>query len=178
MRGTHGFLRRKGILIGVLLIAAAAAVFVVPAFGDLTVSNSAESVEAFLEDWNGQDVTVVKTARVGRIKAVLYENETGQLGVNVFERRLFGLRWKHDGMNLYDEDGTLYMCGRWTEGGLRGSRCDVVVCGDNRGGEVLSYAIPDAGIEDTYVPVQYVLDIYILDGIEALPQTLQQERAG
>lgn len=178
MRGKNAAFRRRGLIIGVLLIAAAAALFVVPAFGKLTVGNSAESVEAFLEDWNGQDVTVVKTARVGRVKAVLYENEAGQLGVNVFERRLFGLRWKHDGMNLYDEDGILYLTGRWTEDGIKGSRCDVVVCGDNRSGEVLSYAIPDAGIEDTYVPVQYVLDIYILDGIEALPQTLQQERAG
>jgi hypothetical protein len=76
-------------------------------------------------------------------------------------------------------DGRLYLTGRWTEGGIRGSHCDILVCGDNRGGEVYSYTVPDAGnISCAYVPVQYILDIYILDGIEALPQELQQERAG
>ena len=169
---------RKGIGVGMALIGIAMVCLVFPAFGEMTVGNSAADTEVFLEAWNDQEITIVKTEQNGRVKAVLYENEEGKLGLNVFTRRLLGLRWKHDGMNLYKEDGTVYLSGRWTEGGLKGSRCDVVVCGDNRGGEVLSYSVPDAGIGDVYVPVQYILDVYILDGIKSLPQELQQEKAG
>jgi len=154
----------------------------IQSFGVGTCGNSPEDVKAFLEEWNDQSITVVKTGQEGRIQAVLYENQQGKLGVNIFERRLFGLRLKHDGMNLYDEDGKLYLTGSWTEGGLKGSRCDIVVCGDNRGGEVLSYTVSDASdkarVTREYVNAGYILDIYILDGIDTLPKNLHQEIAG
>lgn len=161
-----------------LVIGAVFLFWVRPAFGSMTVSGSAADTVTFLEELTGQRVSLVKTVQNGRVKAVLYENEAGQLGLNVFERRLLGLRWKHDGMNLYDGDGQLYLSGSWNDGGIRGSRCDIVVCGDNRGGEVQTYSVPEAGIETVYVPVKYILDVYILDGIENLPRELQQETVG
>lgn len=154
---------------------AALAVWAAPAFGNGTCSNSAIAIESFLEEWNGQEITVLRSAREGRVRAVLYENEAGQLGVNIFERRLLGLRLKHDGMNLYDKGPGLYLSGEWTEGGLKGSRCEIVVCGDNHGAEVWSYTVADAeGVSDRYAHTGYVLDIYILDGITALPRDLRQ----
>ena len=78
-------------------------------------------------------------------------------------------------MNLYDKTPGLHLTGEWTEGGLKGSRCEIVVCGDNHGAEVWSYSVADAeGITDRYVRVGYILDIYILDGIGQLPKELHQ----
>ena len=160
------------VLVGLALWAA-------PAFGHLTCNNSEIAVEAFLEEWNRQEITVLQSAQEGRIRAVLYENEAGQLGINVFQRKLLGLRLKHDGMSLYDKRPGLYLTGTWTEGGLKGSRCEIVVCGDNHGAEVWSYTVADAeGMTDRYAHVGYVLDIYILDGIAALPKELQMYGPG
>lgn len=159
-------------ILAVLLVVLA--VWAVPAFGHLTCNNSEIAIEAFLEEWNRQELTVLRSAQEGRIRAVLYENEAGQLGVNVFERKLFGLRLKHDGMNLCEKGPGLHLSGRWTEGGLRGSKCDIVIFGDNHGAEVWSYTVADAeGVSDRYAHIGYVLDLYILDGIKSLPQELQ-----
>jgi len=168
-------MKKKLLLPLVVLLLIVAKTVVLPAFGHLTCNNSENAIEAFLEEWNGQEITVLRSAQEGRVRAVLYENEAGQLGVNIFERKLLGLRLKHDGMNLYDKGPGLYLTGEWTEGGLKGSRCEIVVCGDNHGAEVWSYTVADAeGVSDRYAHVGYVLDVYILDGIAALPQDLRQ----
>lgn len=165
---------KRKCLIAVVLILAALAV-VTPAFGHLTCGSSDEAAEAWLEEWNQQEIILLKSAQSGRIKAVLYENEAGQLGINVFERRLLGLRLKHDGMELYDMKPGLHITGHWTAGGLRGSKCDVVISGDNRGGEVGSYIMWDAReIARDSLEADYILDVYVLDGISALPKGLQQ----
>jgi len=167
-------------IIGILaLVLVILAVWAVPAFGNGTCSNSELAIEAFLEGWNRQEITVLRSAQEGRVRAVLYENEAGQLGVNIFERKLLGLRLKHDGMNLYHKGPGLHFTGSWTKGGLKGSRCDIVICGDNRGGEVGAYVMWDAPqVARESVQAGYVLDVYILDGIEALPKGLQMHAPG
>jgi len=167
-------------IIGILLLALVIlAVWAAPAFGGDTCNNSEIAIEAFLEEWNRQEITVLQSAQEGRVRAVLYENEAGQLGVNIFERKLLGLRLKHDGMNLYDKGPGLHFTGSWTKGGLKGSRCDIVICGDNRGGEVGAYVMWDAPqVARESVQAGYVLDVYILDGIEALPKGLQMHAPG
>ena len=167
-------------IIGILaLVLVILAVWAVPAFGNGTCSNSELAIEAFLEEWNRQEITVLRSAQEGRVRAVLYENEAGQLGVNIFERKLLGLRLKHDGMNLYHKGPGLHFTGSWTKGGLKGSRCDIVICGDNRGGEVGAYVMWDAPqVARESVQAGYVLDVYILDGIEALPKGLQMHAPG
>ena len=170
--------KKRLCFIAVVLVLAIVTV-AAPAFSHLTCGTSDESIEEWLEDWNRQEITLLKSANSGRITAVLYENEAGQLGVNVFERRLLGLRLKHDGMNLYHKGPGLYLTGTWTEGGLQGSRCEIVVCGDNHGAEVWTYTVADAeGVADRYAYAGYVLDIYILDGIAALPQELRMYGPG
>ena len=167
-------------IIGILaLVLVILAVWAVPAFGGDTCNNSEIAIEAFLEGWNRQEITVLRSAQEGRVRAVLYENEAGQLGVNIFERKLLGLRLKHDGMNLYHKGPGLHFTGSWTKGGLKGSRCDIVICGDNRGGEVGAYVMWDAPqVARESVQAGYVLDVYILDGIEALPKGLQMHAPG
>ena len=167
-------------IIGILaLVLVILAVWAAPDFGGDTCNNSEIAIEAFLEEWNRQEITVLRSAQEGRVRAVLYENEAGQLGVNIFERRLLGLRLKHDGMNLYHKGPGLYLSGSWTEGGPNGSRCEIVVCGDNHGAEVWTYTVADAdGVTDRYVHAGYVLDVYILDGIQNLPQELKMYGPG
>jgi len=168
--------KRLGFIAAVLLLAAFA--MCSSSFGQLTCTNSQADIESFLEEWNRQEITVLKSARSGRIKAVLYENEAGQLGVNVFERKLLGLRLKHDGMNLCDKESGLHISGSWTKSSLRGSKCDIVVFGDNRGGEVDSYILWDVkDITRGDLEADYILDVYVPDGIAALPKGLQQRDA-
>jgi len=169
--------KRLGFIAAVLLLAAFA--MCSSSFGQLTCTNSQADIESFLEEWNRQEITVLQSAQEGRVRAVLYENEAGQLGVNIFERKLLGLRLKHDGMNLYHKGPGLHFTGSWTKGGLKGSRCDIVICGDNRGGEVGAYVMWDAPqVARESVQAGYVLDVYILDGIEALPKGLQMHAPG
>ena len=167
-------------VVGILAaVVAVLALWAAPAFGGDTCSNSEIAIEAFLEEWNRQEITLLRSAQEGRVRAVLYRNEAGQLGVNVFQRKLLGLRLKHDGMNLYHKGPGLYLTGTWMEGGLKGSRCEIVVCGDNHGAEVCTYTVADAeGVTDRYAYAGYVLDIYILDGIAALPQELRMYGPG
>ena len=118
---------------------------------------------------------MLKTAREGRVQAVLYEREDLGLCTAVFEQRLFGLRWAYDGMESAPETG-LGMTGSWQAGGfLRGTRCEAVVYGDNRTGAVDSYTVTDAdGVGRSDLEADYILDVYVLDGAEQLPRILVQ----
>ena len=54
------------------------------------------------------------------------------------------------------------------------SRCAAAVYGDNRTGTVEGYASGDAPeVHRANLEADYILDLYTLDGIEALPQALQ-----
>ena len=60
-------------------------------------------------------------------------------------------------------------------GFLRGTQCEAVVYGDNRSGAVDSYTVTDAGSAGRAdLEADYILDLYILDGVESLPKELTQ----
>ena len=145
------------------------------AFAANTCGGSQEDLAAYLLESQGQGATVLKTAREGRVQAVLYEREDLGLCTAVFEQRLFGLRWAYDGMESAPETG-LGMTGSWQAGGfLRGTQCEAVVYGDNRTGAVDSYTVTDAdGVGRSDLEADYILDVYVLDGAEQLPRTLVQ----
>lgn len=86
-----------------------------------------------------------------------------------FERQLFGLRLRHVGMNSWKE-GELYRSGSWSRG-----RCDMAVYGDNRNGRAAGYYMADAPeVRREDLESDYILDLYILDGIDHLPDELRQ----
>ena len=118
-----------GVGIGMLFIGLGLGVSVRTAFAANTCGGSQEALETYLLESQGQGATVLKTAREGRVQAVLYEREDLGLCTAVFEQRLFGLRWAYDGMESAPETG-LGITGSWQAGGfLRGTRCEAVVYG-------------------------------------------------
>ena len=164
-----------GVGIGMLFIGLGLGVTVRTAFAANTCGGSQEDLAAYLLESQGQGATVLKTAREARVQAVLYEREDLGLGTAVFEQRLCGLRRAYDGMESAPETG-LGMTGSWQAGGfLRGTRCEAVVYGDNRTGAVDSYTVTDAdGVGRSDLEADYILDLYILDGVESLPKELTQ----
>ena len=161
-----------GVGIGMLFIGLGLGVTVRTAFADGTCGGSQEALETYLLESQGQGATVL---REGRVQAVLYEREDLGLCTAVFEQRLFGLRWAYDGMESAPETG-LGITGSWQAGGfLRGTRCEAVVYGDNRSGDVDSYTVTDAdGVGRSDLEADYILDVYVLDGAEQLSRTLVQ----
>lgn len=164
-----------GVGIGMLFIGLGLGVTVRTAFAANTCGGSQKDLAAYLLESQGQGATVLKTAREGRVQAVLYEREDLGLCTAVFEQRLFGLRWAYDGMESAPETG-LGMTGSWQAGGfLRGTQCEAVVYGDNRTGAVDSYTVTDAdGVGRSDLEADYILDVYVLDGAEQLPRILVQ----
>lgn len=129
----------------------------------------------YLNECFGQEITVLKTAQAGRVKALLCADGGGRTPgdgfVVVFKRRLLGLRWEQTGMNHFSGEG-LFHAESW-ENGSR-TRCNVEVYGDNRAGALEAYAFADAPeIRREALEADYILDIYLPDGIDSLPQTLQ-----
>ena len=131
----------------------------------------------YAEDLFDREITVLKTAREGRAWAMLYEEASTQdRYLMTFESRLFGLRLRQMGMNTFSEAGRLYQSGSWQTGGtLLGSKCVVEIYGDNRGGQIESYVLADAPqAARENLEADYILDLYILDGVESLPKELTQ----
>lgn len=160
----------------ILIVLAAAGWICLEFFNAGTCGGNEEAVKAFLEEKDGQQVVLLKTAVEGRIEAVLYERtQFGDRNIAVFQRRLFGLRLEYVGMNLFGENDGLHLAGRWQAGYAGGARCDIEIYGDNRGGEVGAYVMADAPeVCRENLEQDYILDIYILDGINDLPDLLQQ----
>ena len=160
------------VVIGIL-----AALCVLPiladAYGGMTCGASDEEMQMYLNPRMAPEATgLLKVEQNGRIKAAIYEHKSMGLMITVFERRLFGLRWKQVGMDGLDNTG-LHSTGAWSSGG----NCHVVIYGDNRDGLVYGYTLTDCpevardGLES-----DFILDIYILDfkGIDAYPMDLEQ----
>ena len=93
-----------------------------------------------------------------------------------FERRLFGLRWAKRSEGLFPPEG-LALSGTWNSWNSDlSSRCAAAVYGDNRTGTVEGYASGDAPeVHRANLEADYILDLYTLDGIEALPQSLDRK---
>jgi len=140
-----------------------------------TCGDSDEELFAFLESFQMAKVNELhKVKEHGRVKAVIYDREDIGLCVATFERELFGLRWKYSGMNALRENG-VQAHGGWHNVGIRGSVCDVTICGDNRDGSVGSYVMTDCStVARDNLESDYIIDIYILDGVEEFPKALQQ----
>ena len=160
------------VVIGIL-----AALCVLPiladAYGGMTCGASDEELLMYLKPLMAPEATgLLKVEQNGRIKAAIYEHKSLGLAITVFERRLFGLRWKQHGMDGLGDPG-LHNTGAWRSGG----NCHVIIYGDNRDGLVRGYTLSDCpevardGLES-----DFVLDIYILDfrGIDAYPMDLEQ----
>ncbi len=150
-------------------------------FGPMTCPASEEGMVQYAEDMfdraqYGREITVLKTAREGRAWAMLYEEGTTRdRYLMTFESRLFGLRLRQTGMNTFSEAGRLYRSGSWQTGTLLGSKCVVEIYGDNRDGQIESYVLADAPqAARENLEVDYILDLYILDGVESLPKELTQ----
>ena len=148
-------------------------------FGPMTCPASEAGMAQYAEDLFDREITVLKTAREGRAWAMLYEEGTTRdRYLMTFESRLFGLRLRQMGMNTFSEAGRLYQSGSWqreSRPGTPGSRCVVEVYGDNRGGRIESYVLADAPqAARENLEADYILDLYILDGVESLPKELTQ----
>lgn len=144
------------------------------AFAVNTCGGSQADLEVYLEEFHHTEVTLLKVSQEGRVKAVLYEREDLGLCTAIFQRRLLGLRWAYDGMNIAPETG-LALTGSWNEGTFGFTNCETVVFGDNRSGSVDAYAVTDAeGVGRTDLEADYILDVYVLDGAEQLPRDLVQ----
>lgn len=148
-------------------------------FGLNTCGSSEASMIRYLEDqsiggWGYYKV--LKTAREGWVRAALCEkrDDLETRYVIFFERRLFGLRWAKRSEGLFPPEG-LALSGTWNSWNSDlSSRCAAAVYGDNRTGTVEGYASGDAPeVHRANLEADYILDLYTLDGIEALPQALQ-----
>lgn len=158
------------LIVGIVLLGS---IIIMPAFRFDTCGNSEEEISTFLEERQQHNVSLKKISKNGRIMAVIYDREDLGTCVAVFEKKLFGLRYKYEGMDGIVEKG-LQSNGSWNEGYLK-SKCDIVICGDNRDGSIDSYImeqVPDVARND--LEADYILDIYILDGIDFLPNRLTQ----
>lgn len=147
-------------------------------FGLNTCGYSDASMVRYLEDDSigGWGWTVLKTAREGWARAALCEkwDAPGDRYIIFFERRLFGLRWTKRSESPFPAEG-LALSGTWnSRNSDLSSRCAAAVYGDNRTGTVEGYASGDAPeVHRANLEADYILDLYILDGIEDLPRELQ-----
>ena len=139
-----------------------------------TLGRSDEAVAAYLtEKYEGSvyddSIRLLKTAERDGWLAALYRRswDGGTEGcVAVFRCRPLG-RCTYDGMELF-RDEELHMTGAWRKGG---SRCHVVVYGDNRGGRTAGYSVRADGeaLGREGLEADYILDIYRLDGAREMP---------
>lgn len=170
------------VLAAALLVWASARYIRAQYYGPMTCGTSEEDMARYVEQKVSEKgvydlkIAVRKAAREGRMQAILYEeyresDPDWRYGyVIFFERQLFGLRLRHVGMNGWEE-GKLYRSGSWSSGG----RCDAAVYGDNRNGKVTGYYMADTPeIRREDLESDYILDLYILDGIDHLPDELRQ----
>ena len=145
---------------------------VLPAFGPNTCGASEEALADFILEYQQNNATLIKTAENGRIKAAIFQRDDIGTCIAMFERELFGLRWRYDGMDGLRDDG-LNVNGAWSAEG----KCYIVVSGDNRSGFWGSYRFPEEeGLAREGLEVDYIIDIYVLDGIDHFPDrtTFQQ----
>ena len=169
------------VLAGVLLLSVTVWYIRVQYYGLMNCGTSVEDMTQYVEQMvKGKDIydmkiAVRKTARGSRMQAILYEeyrdsDPDWKYGyVIFFERQLFGLRLRHVGMNSWKE-GELYRSGSWSRG-----RCDMAVYGDNRNGRAAGYYMADAPeVRREDLESDYILDLYILDGIDHLPDELRR----
>lgn len=155
------------VLIGAFLFVAAFGT-VLNAVDPNTCGTSDEDMLAFLDETQGNEPVFIKSGKNGRISAIIYERQDIGLCAAFFESRLFGLRLEYLGMNQLSEDGIGQACS-WNSAGL-GSKCFYAVCGDNRSGAVGSYSLDGhTDVARSGLEKDYILDIYILDGIKAFP---------
>ena len=169
----------RKILVGIISIVVLVILCSIPslrsayAFG--TCGDSEKELITFLEEFQMTKVNeILKVKEQGRVKAVIYDREDIGLCVATFDRKLLGLRWKYDSMNTLRENG-VQSHGGWHRVGDNGSRCAITIFGDNRDGSVASYVMTDyTEIARDNLESDYIIDIYILDGIEKLPRALQQ----
>lgn len=170
--------QRIAIILLVLLAYLCGRWFLEDCFGLNTCGNSDASMIRYLENDSigGWGYKVLKTAREGWVRAALCEkrDDPETRYVIFFERRLFGLRWRKWSESTLPPEG-LALSGTWNSGNSDlSSRCAAVVYGDNRTGTVEGYASGDAPeVHRAGLEADYILDLYTLDGIEALPQALQ-----
>lgn len=169
------------IVAGLLAVVLVGAYLRAQYFGPMTCPASEEGMVQYAENLfdrarYGREITVLKTAREGRAWAMLYEEGTTRdRYLMTFESRLFGLRLRQTGMNTFSEAGRLYQSGSWQTGTLLGSECVVEIYGDNRGGQIESYVLADAPqAARENLEADYILDLYILDGVASLPKELTQ----
>ena len=144
-------------------------------FGPNTCGPSDGDMRQYREDCFGREnVEVLKTARQGKIRAVLYRNaQWGELDkgfIMIFERRLFGLRWRQTGMNSFTSgEDKLYSSYAWRQGD-----CVIEVFGDNRSGAVEAYSMPGIPkVQRDKLESDYILDIYLMYTAEPPSRTLQ-----
>lgn len=160
--------------IGLVLAALWLGVSVRTAYAADTCGGSDSALETYLEEFYHAEVTLLKVSQEGRVKAALYEREDLGLCTAIFQRRLLGLRWAYDGMNIAPETG-LALTGSWNAGTFGFTTCEAVVFGDNRSGAVDAYTVTDAeSVGRTDLEADYILDVYVLDGAEQLPLDLVQ----
>lgn len=155
-------MRRKIGLIILLIVLASLALTAYKAYTFGTCGRSDEALQTFLKDWNSAEVKLIKVEQTNRIKAVLFEREDVGPCISIFERRLFGLRWKYISMKTMTEQG-LHKAGNWSDSFER--RGCAVIYGDNRDGNISAYKIDGAEeIARDNLEADYILDIYLLDG--------------
>lgn len=170
---------QKKLSIGIIGVLILAILFSIPALRSAysfdTCGDSDEELFAFLETFQMSKVNeLLKVKEHDRVKAVIYDREDIGLCIATFDRKLFGLRWKYAGMNLLHKNGVLSHS-EWHKGGLNGSQCVVVICGDNRDGSIGSYVMTDCNkVARDNLESDFIIDIYILDGIDNIPRVVQQ----
>ena len=156
------------VLLGAFLFVSAVGM-TLDAMGPNTCGSSDGDMLAFLDETQGNEPVFIKSGKGGRISAIIYERQDIGLCAAFFESRLFGLRLEYHGMIQLSEDG-LCKAGSWNGNGFR-SKCFFAVCGNNRSGSVGSYSLDECPeVARSGLEKDYILDIYILDGIEALPR--------
>ncbi len=134
-----------------------------------SIGASEKALQDYLDQQNYTKVEILKVKQEGRIKAVIYEREDIGTCIAVFERRLLGLRWFYTGMNTLKEVGLQTTYDWQLRGSWKGTKCNLVVCGDNRSGIVASYQFGDREeVSRSDLEADWIIDIYNLDGIEKI----------
>ena len=129
-----------------------------------TIKNTDEEIEAFIEAYQGAEVTaIVKTAESDDTKVVIHEREDLGMCVAFFEKKLSGKRLHYLGMNMLADSG-LHISWDVRENGKEGH---VVVYGDNRSGSVGAYVSEEfPWVARENLESDFIIDIYPLDPSE------------
>ena len=138
------------------------------AYGVNTCGDSEAELLEYLKTSKKAEIELLKVEEYGPVKIVIYDHEKMGVCFSIFERKLFGVRWKHEGMDGLHENG-LHSTFHVYRDIRNVPNYYIIVYGDNRDGSVDSYAMKSISqVARDGLESDWIIDFYKVDNLAEL----------